>query len=105
MLHFAINITLFIGLLVLVMINFATNPETFQDLEFGPFKAMPTRPPMPDVDASVFSSLPPQADTNSSWKYATLYQKACTNVGDICKKGQQFMCYLTPHNQRICHWK
>jgi hypothetical protein len=102
MLHFAINITLFIGLLVLVMINFATNPETF--LPYGPFKALPTNPPMPEINASVFSSLPPQADADSSWTYATPYQSTCTSVGDVCQKMQKFICNLTPHNQRKCYW-
>ena len=102
MLHFAINVTLFVGLLVLVMINFATNPETF--LHYGPFKATPTTPPMPEIDASVFSSLPPQADVDSSWTYAVPYQSTCTSVGNVCKKGQKFICNLTPHNQRKCQW-
>ena len=104
MLHFAINITLFVGLLILVMINFATNPETF--LHSSSFKATPTTPPMPDIDASVFSSLPPQANTDASWTYATPYQSTCTSVGDKCKckRGQQFICDLTPHNVRRCYW-
>lgn len=106
MLHFTLNCVLLVALVALLVVHFATPAETFAggDLQYGPFEAAPTTPPMPEVQASLFSSLPPQAETNSAWTYAALFQSTCTSVGKKCQKGQQFTCVLTPHNQRRCVW-
>lgn len=107
MLHFTLNCVLLVALVALLVVHFATPAESFTaggNLQYGPFEAAPTTPPMPEVQASLFSSLPPQAETNSAWTYAAPFQSTCTNVGKKCQKGQQFTCVLTPHNQRRCVW-
>ena len=106
MLHFTLNCVLLVAVVALLVVHFATPAETFagDGLQYGPFEAAPTTPPMPEVQASLFSSLPPQAETNSAWTYAAPFQSTCTSVGKKCKKGQQFTCVLTPHNQRRCVW-
>ena len=106
MIHFTLNCVLLLALVVLLVFHFTTPTETFigGDLQYGPFEAAPTTPPMPKVQASLFSSLPPEAETNSAWTYAAPFQSTCTSVGKQCKKGQKFTCVLTPHNQRRCVW-
>ena len=108
MIHISLNCILFFVLLILLVFCFSksNHEEHYIEpyIEYGPFQAEPTTPPYPKSQESVFSSLPPQSKLNSAWVYAAPFQSACSNIGKQCQKGQQFNCFLTPHNQRRCYW-
>jgi len=57
-------------------------------------------------EASVYSSLPPQREKDSSWQYLAPYQSGClSSSGASAKKSKQCIrCFITPHNQRYCQW-
>ena len=56
---------------------------------------------------SVYSSLPPQHEYNSAWKYLAPFQKGCmtNDCKNQCSPGQKLICQITPHNQRVCRWE
>ena len=65
MLHLVLNCVLVTVLIVMLMMLFTGRVKTerfdnYDGLQAGPFTATPTTPPMPGVNASVFSSLPPE---------------------------------------------
>jgi hypothetical protein len=114
--HASTNYVLGLVLLLLVVWWYCdcTRPATAATIDHftnslpsgGPFRATPT----PPYDTSVFSSLPPQHVADSRWKFATPFQSACLNLDAntpdaTCSGNQKFVCNLTPHNQRVCHWE
>ena len=110
MLHQTVNCILVVALIVLVIVCWTQQPKQHEGYfnytrlseASGPFHAQPT----PPFDTSVFSSMPPQREDNSSWTFATPFQSACMSGTDPkpCAPCSQFTCYLTPHNQRKCSW-
>jgi hypothetical protein len=127
--HDYINVILLVVLLVLLFYEYQSRRQTTQQAAMESFDsrhttAAPPPPPPPsavqphhapksytlspfgDGTASVYSSLPPQVANNNAWKYLAPFQKTCINgCSKKCERGKQFVCGLTPHNQRVCKWQ
>ena len=78
--HIIINCVLFIVLVVMLIICCASGISLRENyannLEWGPFCAIPT----PPYKTSVYSSLPPQHEENTVWQFGTPFQSACMNA-------------------------
>lgn len=63
--------------------------------------------PAPFQGGTVYDSLPKQYYLDSSYQYLAPYEQTCLGVDrdGNCQHGQNFNCYLNPHNQRYCYWK
>jgi hypothetical protein len=127
-----LNIVLIAALLFIAAFHATQGAEYFQapwstasagssdSSPFGKFAFSPTAvtPNASDTatpcesGSSVFSSFPPQNAVNAAWKYVAPFQQTCLGCCTVgsegqrtCQSGQRFVCHLTPHNQRICHWE
>jgi len=106
--HDWINIILLILLVGFVIYEYYTTFLTESFCTMSPYTTNYTRnlSPFNSTENSVYSSLPPQSNIDTSWKYTTPYQHTCLEgCPDKCQKGQEFVCRLTPHNQRVCKWQ
>jgi hypothetical protein len=108
LLHDWINIILLVLLIGFVFYEYYVTYFAESFCNCSPYTSNYTHKlaPFHNNENSVYSSLPPQANQDSSWKYTTPYQQTCMEgCPDKCKKGQEFVCRLTPHNQRVCKWQ
>ena len=62
----------------------------------------------PSNGPSVFSSYPKESKKYNGWHYTVPMVSSCvaeTGSNGTCPKNQNFVCTLTSHNQRKCHWE
>lgn len=62
----------------------------------------------PSNGPSVFSSYPKESKQYNGWHYTVPMVSSCVaeaGSNGECPKNQNFVCALTSHNQRKCHWE
>ena len=106
-----LNVVLIVLLVVISYFHIARGLEYFRCTSFaaGDIRRDMRSQPAPLLHSapSVFSSLPPQSQSNAAWRYLAPYQSACLagkGKGKGKGKGQCITCGITPHNQRYCQW-